>query len=264
MKTARRQELRTNELSQQLDQISVYVKQNVAMLTIVIAVAAIVTAGGFWFVKSKQNQVMDGWAMLNDSEVLKDMSSAVGQFRTLAEEHRSPALTLAAWLRIGEIAMAKVANPETSTAIGSSGPNWSETALNAFSRVENDYPNDVSALGQAYISLGVLAENKSDNEKARQYYQKVVNDARFAGTPFVVQAKFRLEGLPIVDAVVSPLGHCPRPGDYSTDAEQPAYAHDAADVRPRGRRPDCPHVASAAETGDYATQGLNHPGTLAS
>jgi hypothetical protein len=196
MKTARRQELRTNELSQQLDQISVYVKQNVAMLTVVIAVAAIVTAGGFWYVKNKQNQVMDGWAMLNDSEVLKDMSSAVGQFRTLAEEHRSPALTLAARLRIGEIAMAKVANPESSTATASSDPNWSETALDAFSRVVSDYPNDVGALGQSYISLGVLAENKSDNEKARQFYQKIVDDARFAGTPFVVQAKFRLEGLP--------------------------------------------------------------------
>ncbi len=32
-------------------------------------------------------------------------------------------------------------------------------------------------------------------EKARQYYQKILDDPRFADTPFKLQAKFRLDGL---------------------------------------------------------------------
>lgn len=194
MKTARRQELRTNELSQQLDQITGYVKQNAAMLTIIVAAVAILTAGGFWYIKGRQSRVMDGWAMLNDAEVLKDMRGAVEQFRTLAEENRSPALTLAAWLRIGEVAMAKVANPDNAAA-AATDPNWSETATHAYTRVLEDFPNDVSAVGLARISLGVLAENKNEIDQARKSYQSILDDSRLAGSAYALQAKYRLDGL---------------------------------------------------------------------
>ncbi|HKQ49159.1 MAG TPA: hypothetical protein VJZ71_13895 [Phycisphaerae bacterium] len=193
MKTARRQELRTNELSQQIDQIGDYVKQNAAMLTIIVAAAAILTAGGFWFVKGRQSRVMDGWAMLNDAEILKDMRGAVEQYRTLAEENRTSALTLAAWLRIGELAMSKVANPDVAAA--AADPNWSETAANAYTRILEDFPNDVSAVGLARISLGVLAENKKDFDNARKSYQAILDDSRLADSPYAVQAKYRLDGL---------------------------------------------------------------------
>lgn len=196
MKTARRQELRTNELAQQIDHISDYVKQNIAMLAIIIVAAAAVTAGGFWYVKNRQNQVMSGWAMLNDPEVLKDTSSAVTQFRTLAEENHSRALSLAAWLRIGEIAMSRLSNPEASA---SSQPaadaNWSETATSAYQRVIDGYSEDVAAVGEATIALGVLAEDKSDMDSARKHYQRIIDDPRFAQTPFALQAKYRLDGL---------------------------------------------------------------------
>jgi hypothetical protein len=192
MKTARRQELRTNELSQQIDQISDYVKQNAAMLTIIVAAAAILTAGGFWFVKSRQSRVMDGWAMLNDAEVLKDPRNAVEQFRGLAEENRSKALSLAAWLRIGEVAMSKVANPDAGAAADAS---WAETATNAYTRILDVYPNDITAVGLARISLGVLAENKNEMDKARQFYQSVLDDSRLAGSAYAVQAKYRLDNL---------------------------------------------------------------------
>jgi hypothetical protein len=207
MKTARRQELRTNELSQQIDQISDYVKQNAAMLTIIVTAAAILTAGGFWYVKSRQSRIMDGWAMLNDAEVLKDMRGAVDQFRTLAEENRSRALTLAAWLRIGEVSMSKVANPDPGAAADA---NWSETATNAYTRILEEFPDDISAVGLARVSLGVLAENKNEVDKARQQYQSVLDDSRLKESPFAGQARYRLDGLarwstPIVFAPAPPV-----------------------------------------------------------
>lgn len=195
MKTARRQELRTNDLSQQIDQFSAYVKQNAAVLTIIVCAAAILTAGGFWFVKNRHQQVMNGWALLSDNDVLKDPTGAIGQFRALAEEKRSPELTLAAWLRIGEIAMSQLASPESSAAGSAGKQQWSESAANAYNRVLTDYPNDITAVGQALIALGVLAEDQSNMEKARQYYQRVLDDSRFAETPFLAQAKYRLHGL---------------------------------------------------------------------
>ena len=206
MKTARRQELRTNELSQQIDQISDYVKQNAAMLTIIVAAAAILTAGGFWYVKGRQNRVMDGWAMLNDAEVLKDTRGAVDKFRDLADENRASALTLAAWLRIGELAMSRVANPDSAAA--STDPNWAETAASAYTRVLEDFPNDVSAVGLARISLGVLAENKNDFDNARKSYKAILDDSRLADSAYAVQAKYRLAGL---DRWSQPVAFAPAP-----------------------------------------------------
>src|SRR5256885_7368303 len=99
MKAERRQELRTNELSQQIDQVGEYVKQNAAILTaIIIAVAAIV-GGGFWYVRHQQSNLMNGWAILADRNATGEIGQRIDAFRDVANENLDPELTVQAWLR---------------------------------------------------------------------------------------------------------------------------------------------------------------------
>ena len=61
MKTTRRQELRTNDLSQQLAQIKDYVSTNMTAMTAVVVGAAVLTIGVYWFVAGRRATLMQAW-----------------------------------------------------------------------------------------------------------------------------------------------------------------------------------------------------------
>ena len=49
MRTGRRQELKQNELSQQIEGITEYMKRNAAAMTVIVVVAAVAVGGGFLY-----------------------------------------------------------------------------------------------------------------------------------------------------------------------------------------------------------------------
>ena len=108
MKTERRHELQTNELSQQIDQLGDYIRKNANRLIAIGSVVIVLVVAVAWYVKSKQARVMDGWATLSDATLASDPAAAIDRYRNVASESGNTDLTIAAWLRIGETAMSQL------------------------------------------------------------------------------------------------------------------------------------------------------------
>jgi hypothetical protein len=196
MKTARRQELRTNELAQQIDQVRVYVRQNMTVITTVVVAAAVVAGAVFWYVRHRESRLMDGWFRLGQRAALTDQGSPIDQLKSVAQEGIDPQLTIQAWLKIGETALGQIMRPpKVDAAPATPAQDWPQVAEEAFNKVISSGTASAPALGQAMIALGVLAENRGDAAKAREWYEKASKDDRFAQLPIREQASYRLAGL---------------------------------------------------------------------
>src|SRR5262245_33888357 len=105
MKTARRQELRTNELSVQIDQISEQVKQNYTTILTVILAVTVVAGGIYWYVTSSRNRLNEAWATLSARPEQADAERDISKFNEVISLNLDPKLSAAAYMKIGETAM---------------------------------------------------------------------------------------------------------------------------------------------------------------
>jgi hypothetical protein len=202
MRTERRQDLRTNELSQHLDAVRDYAKQNAALLTIIVVAAAILVGAGFAYAKWQNDRRMEAWDQVESADANTNATKAIDDLEAVAAKNLTPGLTAAALLKVAETALRQSAVPATEGAdsLAAAAPagktvDWAAKAADAYNDVLNRFPNDVVACGQAMIALGVLAEGKGDFEKARSLYKKVADDKRFLHTALIAQADYRLAHL---------------------------------------------------------------------
>ncbi|MBN2561482.1 MAG: hypothetical protein JXQ75_11190 [Phycisphaerae bacterium] len=265
MKTERRQELRTNELSQQIEQIGDYVKENALVLTAVVVVAAIAVGGGFWYVNQQKKHLQDGWATLSKTAALADSGASVGVFESVALEDLSPGLTAEALLKVGDAAMASLMKPVGSDADSADvGPSdttdWAAKAEGAYGEVVSRFPDNLTALGKAMILLGVVAEDRNDFEKARTRYKKVVDDKRFAPYPFLEQASYRLENL---DSWATPVVFPPPqetvPQPPAGEADSSAASVTPTTIQPVAAEPDADSAATGTSAESAATDATPKP-----
>ncbi len=217
MKTTRRQELRTNELSQQIDQAGEYVKQNATIFTVIIVALAGLVAGGFWYSNHQGTVESDAWARLGPPEPTDDTMTVIDRYQAVADERVNSALTTAALLRIGDLALARIGNPPPpSEGTPQAAPDAAELtakARAAFERVIADASVDVAAYGHAMMAMGVIEENATEFGKAREWYDRLVGEKRLADTPFKSEADYRLAGLETwSQAVVFPAPPPMEPG----------------------------------------------------
>lgn len=250
MRTERRQELRTNELSQQIEGITEYMKRNTAAMTIIVVVAAVAVGGGFLYKNSQTTRRLEAWATISMPNNDATPASRVSRALAIADERLNPGLTTAALLDAGQVAMVQIAMPSPTTEgeEGGDAIDWAAKAKAAYLRII-DQPNaDVTALGQAYIALGVLAENESQMTKAADWYRKIVDDKEFAATPFETQAKYRLENL---DQWAKPVVFAPPPEPIlPIPLADPTSAAPAAEAQPTSE------IAVPASDGTYENKTL--------
>jgi hypothetical protein len=218
MRAERRQELRTNELAQQLDQAGEFIKQNAALLTAGVVIVAVAVGGFFWYYGRERNQLMAGWAALSQRDLPADAPPPLEIYKSVATDNLDPTLTIQAWLRVGTSAMAEMMKSRKSAA--PPDRDWAQSAEEAFNQVLVLSTNNANASGEAMIGLGILAENKADLEKARQHYQKVRDDPRLADSPLAVQAAYRLDHMK--DWSASVVFPPPPPPASQPVASQPA------------------------------------------
>lgn len=206
MKTTRRQELRTNELSHQIEQISNYLKDHAAVLTAAVVGAVVIIGGIFWYYNHQTSRSSKAWAQLMPTSPDEESSTSmlIERYKSVAQEQVSPEITRAAWLKVGNAALSelipvnKESDAETENTVDDDKPDRDtlmETAKDAFQEVIRMGDDDLTAYGRSLVALGILEENKRQFDEARKWYQKLVDDDRLENTPFKMEARFRLEGM---------------------------------------------------------------------
>jgi len=202
MKTTRRQELRTNDLSQQIEQFLDSLKDNATTITVVVVVVAALSFGGYWYYGQRSSKLEDGYSQLATASPSNDPADNLRRFQAIAREQIDPGLTIAAWSRAGDLALSLLTAPPVPAADATietpPPPPRDElipAAEEAFSNVLAQAANDPLARGHAMIAMGVLEEDRGQFEKARQWYEKVLADDRLKDLPFQSEAEFRLAGL---------------------------------------------------------------------
>ncbi len=202
MKTERRQDLRTNELSEQLADIGEYVKRNAIVLTIVVVAAAVLVIGGLAYARSQRNLLTDAWNHLNRADASTDVATLVERSQSVAEQNVDRTLTETALLNVSALCLREdaLSSPDGPADAATPAPtgstiDWAKTAKEAASQVVERFPDDPVAAGQAMLTLGILAENQGDFEQARSWYQKMLQDERIASLPLHRQAQYRMAGI---------------------------------------------------------------------
>ncbi|MFH1420231.1 MAG: hypothetical protein ABII12_18315 [Planctomycetota bacterium] len=267
MKTERRQDLRTNELSTQLDEIGQYAKKNAIALTVAVIAVAAVTVGGFAYHNSQENRRSHAWNEIDNYDPTLEPAEIVASAEAVVADNISPEITVAALLRIGDAAMQAYAVPglsegDSGDAGPSSSPNWAEKAESAYTRILNDFADQEIGGGLAMIALGVLAENRGDGENARKWYDRVLKNKRLADTPFPQQAQYRLSGL---DSRMQPIEFPPPIVGPMPDPPEVAEATAQPKIKPIDPPPFAKQVVQKAEDPasqkpkDEAAKGTNPP-----
>lgn len=252
MKTTRRQELRTNELSQQIEQVRNSLKENATTITAVVVVVAALSFGGYWYYGQQSSRLEDAYSQLGQVSAGDEPADRLKRFQAVAREQINPTLTVTAWSRVGDLALSLLTAPANPAVVDPANPTDAPApppdreelipaAEEAFTNVLAQATDDPLARGHAMIAMGVLDENRRQFEKARQWYEKVLADDRLKDLPFQSEAEFRLAGLktwskpadfppPPPMVLVSPQGQPITLGDVTLNA--PAASLPAATSMP--------------------------------
>jgi hypothetical protein len=202
MRTERRQDLRTNELSHQLDAVRDYARKNATLLTIIVVVAAVVVGASLAYAKWQNDRRAEAWDAVDSAGATGNPAKAIDSLEEVAARNVSPAVTKAALLRIGETALRQSTIPSTDpNEVPGAAPttgkpiDWAAKAHEAYTEIKDRFRDDKVAMGQALIALGVLAENRGEIEKARALYKEAAADKGLLHTSLVAEADYRLAHL---------------------------------------------------------------------
>lgn len=215
MKTARRHELQTNELSQQIDELLGYTQQHGwRILTAVVAVVVVVVAI-YAFVNSRRSAVANGWAAYVKGPAGSSTAEQIAFYKDLADQDVEPMLTAASLFRAGQVALGESIKPTNSD---SQRTDLLKQADGFYSQVTSRYSNLIVPASNARLAVGVVFENKGDFANAKDVYEKLVNEAKLKTYPAGLQAIYRLKNLTAWEPTIT----FPPPPPASAPASAPA------------------------------------------
>jgi hypothetical protein len=208
MKTARRQELRTNELAQSIDRARAYLEKNMKTFAGVVVGAALLTILIFWFVRQRQSRIEETWASLNARQPGQSVSATLAEFQSIADSGAAPEAVLQAQLKIAGLAVGQMLVPEKASTDSLEKRDWPALAEQTYKKILESPATRRTAVAQAHYGLGIVAENRRHFDEARQHYKKIVDDPRFADDPIVAAAEYRLMHM---DEWIAPIEFPPAP-----------------------------------------------------
>lgn len=178
MKTKRRQELRTNELIRQLEELGefIYLRWRwVAAVTLVIIMAA--GGIGYWQ-HSRRVRREEGLKAIASAREEADPTARVERLQRIAQEYGDAHVVQTALERIaGTAAEALMSLPAT--------PDEQEKRSRLLGAQENAYRRLLSEFGDkpqtaalARLGLAAVMENRGRFEEARQHYKALLDDPR--------------------------------------------------------------------------------------
>ena len=224
MKSEERHKLKSNELEDSIKEIPEYIKVHLNKVIAGVSVTLLLIAGWMWYSNATagaeaqarqqlQNLTVKSVTLQRDS-IIRDPdsedNSAEGSYNTtllvapygaLADEQAGTAVGMTALLQQAEVIRSQL--------IFSSGPisddqkaELCQKAELLYQQVINTYPNAESAVAQAQLGLALLSEERGQWDKAKEQYQAIVDNQKFATTVFPTQAKKRLA---LLDEIKEPI-----------------------------------------------------------
>lgn len=262
MRSDRRHELQTNELSTQLEKVSEHVKQNATLLTAIVGGAIVVVVGGIWFVNQRASAQTAAWSKLSPGDTSDATpEDLISQYESVAREKVTPAITRSAWLMVGRTAMFELMkNRDANVAPDPEArEKMRKAAEEAFSAVVADPGNDFTALGRSLMGLGIIAEDRGEFDAAKEHYEKVLGNEKLKKTPIGEEARYRLDHLsdwdkmitfpePEVPPMLAPTEGVFNPAGDAKPMKEVTPPPAATKSEPAAESPAAPAVDESADT----------------
>lgn len=226
MKTKRRQELKSNDLAQMLDDLrdsfnrwGVYILGGVAVVLVVYAITTSITSARVAQVDSaydellESTQIAPGGIRKSDQDILQNLE----KMKRLAAESNDPEFKLEALIQRCEMALGlALTDPE--------GPKMGflESAKDGFETIIADYPKRRIYVGRAHHGMfQVLATmfsvdgDLTHKAEALKHLEAIRDDAAYAQTPLMAAALDRINQL---DSLFVPVTFPKAPPKESMDS----------------------------------------------
>ncbi len=219
MKATRRQELRTNTLAEQLNDIVQYIQaKSQAIIVAVVAVIAVLGVAWYWQ-QSAQSRRTEGWQTMlillttskqQDPQVLDKMEQVAGSYG-------DPKLKAMAYAQLGN----RLLEEASVAADAKVAQDLAQQAEKDFQTVLSQTPDQQIPAAIAQMGLATLAAGKGDFDTAKRHYEEVGNNEQLKNTPYPAQAS---TGLTAMEAArkLPPLAATTQPAEAATPTSQPA------------------------------------------
>lgn len=191
MKTERRHELHTNELSQQIDELVVFSRSHGKQIATWALVIAAVGVGAWWFRSTREAKQVEAWHALFDAETTSadDVRGAISHYRELLGRGMGSMYSAAALLKAAETAERASTDQKRPA---SERQEFAREADGLCNEVISGYAGEVGLAARARLMRGRLAEDRGEFGEAKKIYEALVADAALAKSPAKSEAEYRL------------------------------------------------------------------------
>jgi len=200
MKTERRHELRTNELSVFLADANDWTRKHSTHLGTVVIIAVVILVGYTLVKRSRASSTDAAWQTMRElSYTLENADASFDRLDQLIADANNRDFKMIALLR-------KARSARNLATLQDDGfhPKYLDEAAAAYRALLNDFPDRMPVVATALDGLAWVEESRfavdgdaAHRSEARTFLERLVSEPRFKGTPFQTDAARRLQDLDV-------------------------------------------------------------------
>jgi hypothetical protein len=206
MDAEHRHALKTNELAETLSKLKEFGEKWLNHILIGVAVIMLIWAGYRFWSWRQESALTSGWTKLLNAETDDPTAgdAPLDQIRQVIADAPDAALQTMARIKLAEALLERATGPDAQTRL---------TDAERELKTAFDSPSTPDLLRAAVLyQLAIVQETRRDFAAAREAYQKLTTDARFAASPFRKIAENRLADLDQIASRIEFLpGTAPKP-----------------------------------------------------
>ena len=216
MKAARRHELKENELVRLLGDVRGFLQKHGTYVAGGVLIIVVVLAGGAMWRRSHQSKVMRAWdrhfALREETRGLSlgqegDAQDALARMQSLAGSTEDSSLRLRALQSLAQFAWQYAVTFHRAGDEAEKGA-LLDAAAGANRDILAAFPDNVAACGTAQLALAKIEEENRQFERAREAYEAILSDDKYADSYTREAAADYLERLP---SISTPIVFAPAP-----------------------------------------------------
>lgn len=196
MKAQRRHELKENELAIQIELLQDYLRRNGTKIMAVATALVVVAAAVMYVVNSRAATRQQALRLLGmgPEKPAETTEGKMAPYKELADQNLDPVITATALKSAADVAL-NAMNEALDKGDKTGAARWADEARKLYSRVRELFDNVPGVGIAARFSLADIAEDTGAFAEAEGIYQGIVADPQFRLTPYVGQARYRLDHL---------------------------------------------------------------------